>query len=811
MKTKLALTLAFLLASGLLLSGHVVAQDGPKDKAEYNEEVVKGVRAVLSTRKQKERDDYVAKLFARTDLDWDSFKEGLMTGPYYQRPMVTEVGMRHGGKNYGVRYRGADGKNRGFSLWLPKGYTAKDDARIPVLIYMHHDAWETVGQGATKAEVAIRKFRDVAEKHNVLLVAPYTGGGAEWWTPEGVKLIEWTLQKIKQRFNIDEDRVGLMGALDGADACWYVAQSMPGTFNVLMPMTGDPYEMAAMIRPIYLGTLDRMDVLMGVPGTLKSRFGDKNANKFIAGLKPFFDKRVRVTLSVQMGSNSDFHYLERIKSQIIGFLLDPKHKRRALANEVDIETDGPQRLRSLWLDVQGYDADVKPPRGRQFPSTRLNWPPPKKRKEPAKKLGLTLDNRDAWPMGKAVTRTALGASRASIANGDVLVKVEGTVVKKGTDLAKLIKDKQWNDEVELLFAREVPEDELENEQKKQRQYLQIRKKVAELKAAGKPVPHDLSELIEEEEDDAEEEEDDDEESTFEVGGGGDDDDDDDAGKPRKRGRVWFVYKRWIKLLRPEGTLIREDFGVTWDRNHRKEGVRVRSVVPGSLAARSGFKPGDVIVSALGEKIAKMADLRKAFATFKFEKEPEGEGVISIGIKRPSHGGGDGVDEDLTVRWEPIKPYRVDATWDKKDQRLNVLVRHAKSATIYLTDEFIKPGQDYYVYINGVPYQDLVDPATRPNYPHMRRGGHGGQGQKLKDMRRERAKIKGGWKPDMKFALEDQLKNRDRSVVVGAVLKLDFSAMKKGFEAATGHHKRPEGKRGEKLKTAVDGFNGPAPE
>ena len=54
MKTKLALTLAFLLASGLLLSGHVVAQDGSKDKAEYNADVVKGVRAVLSTRKQKE-------------------------------------------------------------------------------------------------------------------------------------------------------------------------------------------------------------------------------------------------------------------------------------------------------------------------------------------------------------------------------------------------------------------------------------------------------------------------------------------------------------------------------------------------------------------------------------------------------------------------------------------------------------------------------------------------------------------------------------------------------------------------------------
>ena len=42
-------------------------------------------------------------------------------------------------------------------------------------------------------------------------------------------------------------------------------------------------------------------------------------------------------------------------------------------------------------------------------------------------------------------------------------------------------------------------------------------------------------------------------------------------------------------------------------------------------------------------------------------------------------------------------------------------------------------------------------------------------------------------------------------LLGAVLKLDFSAMKQGFEAARGHWKRPEGKRGEKLKAAVESF------
>ena len=112
----------------------------------------------------------------------------------------------------------------------------------------------------------------------------------------------------------------------------------------------------------------------------------------------------------------------------------------------------------------------------------------------------------------------------------------------------------------------------------------------------------------------------------------------------------------------------------------------------------------------------MGDLRKAFEGFKFEKEPEGEGVIAISLKRPS-----GQEEDITVRWVPVRPYRVDAAWKKNVKRLNILVRHAAKCRIYLTDEFVKPGEDYHVFINGVPYQDLIDPATRPDYPHMRRG------------------------------------------------------------------------------------------
>ena len=260
----------------LMLAGLTVqAQETkPENGKPTNEDVVKAVRYVLSAKKSEDLEKYSKELFARTDLDGPSFKEGLMTGPYYQRPMITEIGIRHSGKHLGIRLRGKDGKERGFSVYVPRDYSASDDARIPVLFYLHHEPGSSIDAGARKAEIAIRKFDDLCEKRNVLFVAPYTGAGAEWWTDGGIDLIQWTPRKVKQLYNIDEDRVGLLGPLDAGDAVWYVAQRMPGTWNVIMPLSGDPYAITALVQPIYLGTIDRMDVLMGVPGKLRTRFGD---------------------------------------------------------------------------------------------------------------------------------------------------------------------------------------------------------------------------------------------------------------------------------------------------------------------------------------------------------------------------------------------------------------------------------------------------------------------------------------------------------------------------------------------------------
>jgi hypothetical protein len=806
--------LTFIALLVLIISPVLMAQETPDPKkaavksgaSKNNVEVVKAVRAVLSAKKQKDRDTLLEGVLARTDLDWPSVKEALMAGPYYQKPMVTEVGVRHSGKHMGIRLRGADGKERGFSVYVPRGYTAKNDAKIPVLLYLHHSPNASVNSGAEKADLALVKFRQFCEDYNVIFVAPYTGKGAEWWTDGGIKLIEWTLEQVKARYNIDEDKVGLVGTLDAADATWYVAQRMPGTWNTLISLSGDPFEMTAIVRPIYLGTLDRMDILLGVPGKLRTRFGELSVHKHLDGLKAHFDKAMRVTVSVHMGSHSDTHYLDGVRGQIMGFVTDDARKRKALANEVDIETDGDEALRSLWLKVQGYDADIKPPKGSSFPSTRLVWNPPAQ-KEPAKKFGIGLQKRD-WPVGQVVNAASLGAVRAQITTGDVLVRVGDTVITKDTKVGKLTEGKNWGDEVEMVLAREVNDEERKGAERQQKQYLQIRSKMIEYKAAGKKLPADLSELIDDEgAEDEEEDEDDDGESEIEIGDGEEEEEEDDSGKDGTgaRKRTWFLFKRYVKIIRPETVLIRQDLGITWDRAYVKGGVRIAGVTPGSLADRSGFKAGDVIAQVLGTEIVGMKNLREAFEGWKFEKQPEGERSVTFDIRRLT-AGQTWIEESVRVKWEAPNPYRVDAKWNKSENRLDILVRFASKFTVYLTDELVKPNTDYHVFVNGVPYHDIIDPANRPEYPPMHPGGHGGSGKRRR-MQMARAKIKGGWQPDFKFAIEDSLETRDRSLVMGAKLEFDLTKSKAAFVKARSHGAKPDNQRGERLKAALDSFGG----
>jgi len=779
---------------------------------EPNQEVVKAIRAMLDTKKEDERDAMKAALLKREDLDWKSFRAGLEAGPYLQKPLETAYGERSSKSNFDIVCSGADGKPRGFLIWVPKKYDAKE--KLPVLLYLHPDPHaEHLQAGGEKATAAIARFKDIAEERGMFVVAPYTSRGAEWWVPEGKHLVEWTLKEVRRRYNVDDDRIALIGALGGGDAVWALGQEMPGTWSSLMPMTGDPYEITAVVRPLFLATLDRMDILAGVPGRTLSLVGEKSVERYLADLKPMFDQRMRITTAIWPTAQGDFSYLDKITAQIASFACD--RKREAYPEEVDIETEaGGPGLKSLWLRNEGYSDDGnKAPQMHGFKSTHLRWTPPD-RKAAEKKLGIDIAGpREGMP--GIVIRSAPGeAGRSQVYPGDILLEIDGAPINKVEDVRAALDKAEWETEVHLLIARDIKEDDLAQHERTEKRYQRYRAKMKELKDAGKPVPDDLWDEVVEEGSGEEEASGGDEESGISISDDSEKKPGDGAHGGRKAkdvNKVVRIIDRWVKIRRPGGVLIREDFGLQWDPSYRKtEGVRIASVYPGSLADRSGFKDGDLIVALGAKAVRKFHDIEDALSTidegdkpFRFEEEPDGVNFITFTVRRPNADGSYGEETSLTARWNPVKSSRVDGRWEKKGEEttLHILANDVSSFTLYFNEDLIEPGKPFNLFINDVPYQDLVDPGSAPDYPNPH--DDAAVGDEVYRMRKKRAKVD-GWTPDFTWALEEFLTHWDRRQIYGAKRTFDLTAMKAGFEKARARTKR-EDDQPERVKKAYEEY------
>lgn len=748
----------------IALSGIVAAQEPA-----VRDEVVKKVRAMLSASKESERDKLLGELCAQKDLDWPSVKKGLQAGPYYQNPLVTEFGERSSAKHLGLTFRAADGKERLFHVYVPKSYKAETPA--PLLFYLHHDCWNNV-YGDTRGSTALARYRDACEKEGFLFVAPSTNRGCEWWSDDGRRLVRFALDQVKARFNVDENRVALMGVQDGGSSCWLFAQEMPDTFSCLMPMAGSPIDIAESFRPLFLGTLDRMDVLMGTGG---SKNGELGLKEYLDALQPLFDQRMRITMAIYPEAAGDARYLGDVVPLSVRFLLD--RKRNPNPDEVDIDSDVPKR--SLWLENGGPDPDGM--EIHSFPSTLFRWTP-KLPEKTTPKMGITMEERPEWPVGIQINHTEDQASRAGVAPGDVLLAVDGVAVKNLDAVPPLVQKHGWNEYVRVKLARELPEDEVAEFRKAQERWARRHAKRLEMEKAGKEVPEDIDDI----EDDAPaESEDEGGEAVVEISPGTDA----PGGKARAGAKkTWVVFERSIRLRRSEGALVRADFGASWDPEQKVEGVKIANTLVNGPAWRAGFRDGDVITAVGDTRVAKVRDVNAFFEGFDWK------GFVDFTVRRPA---GDGQSEEKTIRmkWEDPVSGRVDVRIERGDRAFHALVRDAASFTIYFNEELCAPEKPLHLFVNLVPWGDLVDPSSVPDYESL-------EGEAYRQKRLERARIE-GWKPDPVFALRDAVERRDRALVYGARRTFDLKPLKAGFEAARKRAEEQVAATGKRIQEAVE--------
>jgi len=158
-----------------------------------------------------------------------------------------------------------------------------------------------------------------------------------------------------------------------------------------------------------------------------------------------------------------------------------------------------------------------------------------------------------------------------------------------------------------------------------------------------------------------------------------------------------------------------------------------------------------------------------------------------------------------LNWERPHASRVDVKIDRAEMAVHVTARDVTKFTMYFNEKLIPSGKEFHLFINGVPYRDLTDPATTPNYPDPL--PHDSLGKEtLRKMRKARAKVP-GWTPDPRFALRDFKKRNDRGLVFGAKRTIYVGDLKRGFAAAAMRANKRHLDHGARIKAAYEKASG----
>jgi predicted esterase len=141
---------------------------------------------------------------------------------------------------------------------LPDGYDPEVPA--PLIIVLH-------GRGDSGKSIA-RAWDEVANETGAILVAPDAlrplWTGYEWrFVDESVWYVLLTLDRVRERYSVDEQRIVLTGFSQGAHVALVTALRHPERFCGLVPVSGDFDPRLEVIPPAEDGPTPRVWLLIG--------------------------------------------------------------------------------------------------------------------------------------------------------------------------------------------------------------------------------------------------------------------------------------------------------------------------------------------------------------------------------------------------------------------------------------------------------------------------------------------------------------------------------------------------------------------
>ncbi|MHC5078116.1 MAG: carboxylesterase family protein [Planctomycetota bacterium] len=221
-----------------------------------------------------------------------------------------------------VKHTCTDNLERDFTYVIPSKYNPRRKSGL--LIFLHGGVSQgPPGCGPMSAGSSGSAVRQL----NFIVIAPSTYNKHEWGEPANRALIFLALEHVKQRYNVDENRVYISGTSDGSRGTFALVETHATFYAAAVPNIGAP------------GGATRFGNYRTLPwfiinGDQDGLFKIDRVKEYIDGMKAM---GVNLVWKVIKGGGHNAGFFTQYKDDICDFL--SKHERDPLPKTVDWQVD----------------------------------------------------------------------------------------------------------------------------------------------------------------------------------------------------------------------------------------------------------------------------------------------------------------------------------------------------------------------------------------------------------------------------------------------------------------------------------------
>lgn len=303
-----------------------------------------------------------------------------------------------------------------YALDIPETY---DPARAyQVRVQLHGGVGRI--ESNRPGDAAVRARLAGAEQ---IYVMPFAWSGAPWWSGRQVDNLRAILDRVKRRYNVDENRVALSGVSDGGTGAYYTAMRDTTPYAAVLPLNGFigvlANETAEADADLFPNNLVNKPMFI-VNGGRDPQYPTSMVDPYI---EHFRKGGVDLTYLPQPNAGHDTSWWPALRDRFEQFVT--AHPRRPLPDTLTWETRAVPG-RAHWLVIDR----LRPRRADEAAVSDLNaWTA-----AAAPEFGI----RSA---GSRISRVVAGSNAAQIGlkSGDVIVTINNLPASPGTDVAEVIR------------------------------------------------------------------------------------------------------------------------------------------------------------------------------------------------------------------------------------------------------------------------------------------------------------------------------------------------------------------------------------